>query len=633
MSTARAIQRIVNNPKSSYNFNCDICGAGSHVKIGYDNSSKEFYMMHQYSTSAEDYTFSGWGSFINGNKSFSISYLSNRYTNISTGNEIVVKTYYNIVNNVKNVLMEEFNGTNMTSTSYFMTDTRKGVSLTCDMRSAFPTHSNIYVNADLNANFAVNNAIFDNVTFNQTYTTQYIEDIIYSTDCVGTDKCIDGKRAAEYYLYPICKTYNNWENVRFIFWESPGTPFYHTAKYLDNSNKDIRTRLIKDLGFRVMTKKDMENNKNAKDFGLFSISIKGHVTMGFVDLHQGTSSDEVIYLSDYSISHYYEEETDPSTGETVIDPLTGKPKLKTIFSSLRPTELEFDEDGLEQIKQQPDEYVKLLSNNNLQKCSTCFLWFSESVIYVNSNFRHGNQVIKAYDIGKAQVEIGSILSKKVDGRLGLDLGLTLSEPKNMKDYNRFFYFSFEPEPDEFEVSKLTIIAKPVYILNKTNATSRVLSADSYEEMLLQKQKKLIPLSFLKGNLIRDEKYMELITIGFFGIKNKMDIQNKIETGEIYIELFAIIENENNKINCAVRMPKKLLIEDANSIRIPYDARWENYSDPGKSEKYHIYTNKNHSGERIHILDKKYHSDDDLDTEGLVGEIEKHGWEQETSCRI
>ncbi|GHU26828.1 hypothetical protein FACS1894152_2260 [Bacilli bacterium] len=619
MGTAEAVQYIINNPGALYDFKCTICGVDSHVKIKYNSVGKEFYMMHRYNTPTGNYTFSGWGNFTNDNKTFSINYLKNKYTDTSTGNKIVVETYYDIRNGVKNILVEEFNGASMISTSYFMTDIKDGVSSTCDMRSAFPTHSTMYVKADLNSYFTINKIVFDNVAFNQNYTTQYVENITYATDCVGTDKCLDGKQDAEYYLYPIYRTYNNWDNVRFIVWEDPGTPFSDLGKYFDNSKKDIRTRLIKDLGFKVRTDQDMENDKSAKNFGLFSISVEGHVTMGLVDLrvNPGSASpDEIIYLADYSTAHYYEEETDPITGKTVI---------KTIFSSLKPTELELDEDGLEQIKQQPDEYVKLLSNNNLQECSTCFIWFSESVIYANSKFRHGNQVVKAYNIGQAQVEIGSVLSEKIDGRLRLNLGLTLEEPKNIKDYNRFFYFSFKPDSDEFEASKLPIITKPVYVLKKAGA-SRILLTDGYEEMLLQKQKKLIPLSFLKDSLIKDEEYMKLITPGFFGIKNKMDIQDKIENGKIYIELFAIIENENNIKNRTVNKPRKLLIENASSNKIPDGARWENYWGLAESGEYSVYTNKNHPSEKVHILGKKYHSDDDLDTDRFMDVISGYGWE-------
>jgi hypothetical protein len=430
----------------------------------------------------------------------------------------------------------------------------------------------------------------------------------------------------------MLKIYDNWDNVRFPAWGDRGTPFYDPEAYLGNSGKDIRTRLTGDLGFDVKKDEDMKNNIDAKNFGLFSISTEGHVTVGFVDLRYG-NTDENIYLADYSLLHYYyDEEIDPVTGLIVIDPITGNPKLKTIFSSLKPTELKKNVDGTEQIEQKPDEYVRLLNTNNLQECGTCFLWFSESIAYINSNFRHGNQVIKAYDIGQAQVEIGAILSEKVDGgKLGLDLGLTLNRPRDMAKYDRFFYFGFKPDSNEFDVSGIPVEIKPVYIL-KDFKVSRILLTKRFEEMLLQKQKEFIPASFLKKDFTKDKKYMDLITPGFFSIRNKTYIQDKIETGEIYIELFAIMENENNKINYAVHNFRKLLIEDANNAKIPGNASWKDYgNNTPKAGKYSVYTNKNHSY-KIYILDEGQDGYD-FDIKGLIEKIEKYGWEKVKSEKL
>ncbi|MDR1425481.1 MAG: hypothetical protein LBI70_00585 [Rickettsiales bacterium] len=618
MSTKEVFWYIMRHPGTNHDFNFIICGVDSPVKIKYDNDEKKFHMVYRYSTPTGNYTFSGWGVFTNSGRSFDVSYLKNNYTDSRIGDKVVVRTYYNIGNNVKNVLVEKFNSTNRILTSYLMMiDIESGSDLSCDMCGEFPSHSTEYAEVVLNSHYAVVGSIFGNGTFGQNHTIQHIEDTVYATDCVDADKCINGKWDAEYYLYPLSRMHGNLENVRFILWERPHTPFYDYEEYLRNDENNIRTRFIEGLGFRVMEDKDMESDKKARNFGLFSISVRGHVTMGFVDL-RADRPEEVIYLADYSLFHYYEEEKDPISGKNV---------LKTIFGSLRPTKLKLDEDDLEQIRQRSGEYVRLLNNNNLQECSTCFLWFSESMIYINNNFRHGNQVIKAYDIGKAQVEIGFELSKRVDGPgSGRYLGLTLDKPKNMRYYNRFFYFSFEPNPDEFDASKLYITTKPVYILNKEYASGVLLTA-GFEEMLLQKQKQFLPLVFLGDALTKNEEYMGLITPGFFGIKNKMRIQDRIETGEIYIELFTIIENENNRKNYAFHLPRKLLVENANNLKIPEEARWENYRDQNELGKYKVYTNKNRPDVRIYVLDeKKYRSNNDLDTDGLVGKIKKYGWE-------
>jgi hypothetical protein len=480
-----------------------VCGNKANLLVSYDSANNNFEVFRKVKDKNNSYTYSVIGNF----KRPGESDVLDRKSGVFVPSYIVLESdaekieiLYNPKNRVKIVKETKYNAKDLvSSSSYAMLNIQPGEDLTCDLDRTYPSFSKTYSNITIGPDFSIKN-----ISISDDSVTSMAENIMYdmTKSIVNLDEDLNesseeayhlGKIQLEYSQYTILTSYKNANNMRFIDWGAKGTPFYNFQKvkegygeyiiytYFMDDDTRIKTQLIENLSFHVVSQQDMKQDENAKNFGLFTISSDGHVSLGLVDLRDASDPgdsirDEAIYLIDCGPTHY-----------TRTYPRKGK---ETNIFNFMPSQPLCDNDNFGFLKQRLDERVILLSHKTLQNNNSCVFWFAESVKYINKNFRDIEQVFRAYEIGQAQIEISSQISEKVNIQFKQHPDITTNRPdeEQIGNYDTFFYHALKTVKDEMDMSEFAVELKEVYILKEDKALDLAVRTKGIKEMLFQKQK-------------------------------------------------------------------------------------------------------------------------------------------------